>query len=280
MYLSQFLYDIFRLSHRARKWYLRYLYAPLTPENVELEMEDNTLLYVKPRYDYVQRETFLYQGKYTYESHIVRWIARNLHQGETVVDVGSHIGYYLGPICRGVGPSGKAFFVEPLPEHYTLLQKNISANQFTWATSINLAISDQIGETIFYPAKDSGRNSLVQNSITNHEPITIMATTLDQLSSEKGVETIDLLQIDVEGAEVRVIQGASEFLKEHRIKMILCEWHPRQLKDEFQTDPIAFLAQINRYGYDAFRLDEQTGKEIAFNPEFVNTYQHLVFRLA
>jgi FkbM family methyltransferase len=280
MYLSQSLYDIFRLSYRARKWYLNHLYAHLTPNQAQVMMEDNTLLYINPRYDYVQREIFLYQGQYMYESHVVRWITQNLPKGSTVVDIGSHIGYYLGPICRGVGPSGKAFFVEPLPEHYTLLQKNISANQFTWATSINLAISDQIGETIFYPAKDSGRNSLAQNSITNAEPIMIKAITLDQLSSEKSVETIDLLQIDVEGAEVLVVQGAAKSIKEHRIKAILCEWHPQQLKDEFQTTPMEFLAQINRYGYNAFRLDEKTGKELALNLDFVNTYQHLVFRLA
>jgi FkbM family methyltransferase len=280
MYLSQFLYGIFKLSYRARKWFLQDLYARLSPENAHIKMEDNTLLYVKPRYDYVQREIYLHGGKYTYESHVVNWIAQNLHQGETVVDVGSHIGYYLGPICRGVGPSGKAFFVEPFPEHYTMLQENISINKYYWAVSINMALSNQICETTFYPAIDSGRNSLAQNTITNAEPIKITTKTLDQLRNENDLASIDLLQIDVEGAEVLVIQGASECLMEHRIRMILIEWHPQQVKNEFQTDPVELLEKITRHGYNVFRLDSHTGKELAFTPEFTNLYQHLVFRLS
>lgn len=118
MYLSQFLYNIFRLSYRARKWYLQHLYVRLTPENAQIKMEDGTILHIKPQYDYVQREIYLHQGKYTYESHLVKWIPKNLQQGGTVVDIGSHIGYYLGPICKSIGISGKVFFVEPLPEHY------------------------------------------------------------------------------------------------------------------------------------------------------------------
>jgi len=244
-----------------------------------MRMEDDTRLYVKPRYDYVQREIYLHRGCYIYEAHLVNWIIQNLKAGMTMVDIGAHIGYYLGPVCRSIGPNGKAIFIEPLPEHYMLLQKSIAINKFSWANSLNAAISNQSGDVVFYPAKDSGRNSLAKNAITDAQPIRVPAISLDQMCSDLGLATIDLLQMDIEGAEVLVVRGGSECLNEHRIKTILCEWHPQQLLNDFQTDPLEFLGQIAQHGFDVFRLDPQTGKEHAFNSGLIHAYQHLVFRL-
>lgn len=279
MHLSQLLYRIFNLSYRARKWYLRYLHALLSPEIALMKMVDNTLLLVRPRYDYVQREIYLYLGDYAYEGHLIRWINQNLHPGMVTVDVGAHVGYYLGPVCKSVGREGRPIFIEPFPEHFGLLQQNMVANGFAWATVLNLALSDESGEILLYPAIDSGRNSLAKNGITDVTPIRVPAITLDELCKELSLSNIDLLQLDVEGAEVLVIQGANECFKKRRVKTILCEWHPRQICDDFETNPLDLINQITQAGFAAFFLDPQTGQELAFDSARVDNYQHLVFRL-
>lgn len=279
MYTSQFLYNVFRLSYRARKWYLGNLYVRLTPERASVRMQDGTVLRLRPRRDYVQREIYLAQGRYSYESHVVGWIARNLRPGAVVVDVGSHIGYYLGPVCHAITPGGKAFFLEPLPEHYELLRANIGGNGFACATAINTAVSDQGGETVFYVAEDSGRNSLMHNTVTDAPPIKVQQTRLDQLCSRLDISVIDLLQIDVEGAEFLVARGARQLLKRGGVLAILCELHPAQLRNEFDADPMELVNYVAQFGYDVFQLTPRAGEELPLRSDSLNAYQHLVFRL-
>lgn len=242
-------------------------------------MTDNTLLKLSPKFDYVQREIYLHQGKYTYESHIVHWINNYLLPGMTMVDIGAHIGYYLGPVCKNIGATGSAIFLEPLPEHFNLLQSNIEANIFGWAKPVNMAISDQTGQITFYPAVDSGRNSLAKNKITDRNPILVQAITLDHLVKTLDITRIDLLQIDVEGAEVLVIKGAKQCLEEKKIQAILCEWHPQQIRCEFNADPQNLIDNLKDYGFRVSCIQFNTGIEIDFDPQRAEEYQHLLFSL-
>jgi len=277
MYPSQFFYSIFKMSSRARKWYLKKLYPRITPFSANVQMEDGTRLLLHPKYDYVQREIFLYNGKYTYESHIVQWLKNNLKPGMTMVDVGAHVGYYIGIVSQSISKSGHGIFIEPLPELFNQLSTNIENNHYDWLHSINTAVSDSAGKLVLYPAKDSGRNSIAQNDITNGQPIMVQAITLDDLINEIDQGKIDIMQIDVEGAEVNVLKGARKCLEEHRIETILCEWHPEQIKRDFLTEPAHLIITLMQQGYKVTKIDRE-GHEVGFDLSKIYQYQHLIFR--
>ncbi|MEL7658441.1 MAG: FkbM family methyltransferase, partial [Bacillota bacterium] len=209
--------------------------------------------------------------------HVVNWISTNLEPGNVFVDVGSHIGYYLGPGCRHIGVDGRAFFIEPSKEHFSFLLKNIKDNQFSMAIPLNLALSDHSGEIQFFPAKDSGRNSLKKNSVTNEPTYAIQALTLDDFMQSQSLDHIDLLQLDVEGAEALILKGSKHTLEKNRIETILCEWHPKQIREDFKHDPMAIIHLILQLGYTIFRLDT-SGRISKFLPEHVDQYLHLILR--
>lgn len=279
MYLSQILYDIFCISHNARKWYLKKLYPFITPTIARVKMDDGTRLKLAPIYDYVQREIYLYKGRYIYESHIVQWLRNFLKPGMNVMDIGAHVGYYLGPICQSINPSGTCLFIEPYPEHYALLQENAQNSGYKDAILINASVSDTIGSATLFPAKDSGRNSLVRNPVTNEKPINVQATTIDDLCTKYDLQKIDLLQIDIEGAETLALQGAKKCLQTKTIRTILCEWHPKQMQIYFNVNPREFLESILDYGYEISCIDSVSKLPIGFNFKRVLEYQHLLFHI-
>lgn len=278
MHISQFFYSMFNLSYRGRKWYLRTIYPRLAPQSAELRMQDGTELFLHPRFDYVQREIFLFRGRYEYEPHIVRWLETNLKKGMAVVEVGAHIGYYTGLICRKITPSGQAFFIEPLYEHYLSLRRALIENHFDWGQAINIALSDKSGETVFYPSTDSGRNSMVRNITTDIDPISVQTLPLDDFLVQYNLECIDLLIMDIEGAESLVVGGGIKIFKNHKVNLVLCELHPKQLLEDFNINPIEFINSITDQGYKVFRLDPQSNSEVPFEEDRCLEYQHLVFR--
>lgn len=248
--------------------------APLT---TKVTMEDGTILWLKPKFDYVQRQIFIHSPKYFYESHIVRWLERNISPGITVLEIGAHIGYYLGIICKKIYP-GIAYFVEPSPENYLLLSKNISENIFANAVPLNVAISDVSQDVFLALNTDSGRNMVkIEGSKTNSS-VKVKAYNFDDLLDELHLPKIDLMIMDIEGAEALAINRTQNSLKNHQIDCILLEFHPQQMRNEFNVPPREFLHRLVELGFYINSIDTQSGNEVPVNMETSDHYQHLILR--
>ena len=149
-----------------------------------------------------------------------------LREGQIVVDLGGHIGAFACLAARRVGPTGRVLACEPAPDTAALLRENLRRNGFTWATVIEAAVGEREGEArLFVPNKASDNpaaNSL--NTIEGRATHLVRLTTLDRLVAEQGLTRIDHLKIDIEGAELRALQGASRALDLTR--RVLMEIHP------------------------------------------------------
>ena len=64
------------------------------------------------------------------EPYITEVTKRELKQGQTVVDIGANIGYYALLEARQVGPTGRVYAIEPVPENFATLNKNVRLNQY------------------------------------------------------------------------------------------------------------------------------------------------------
>ncbi len=142
-------------------------------------------------------------------------------EGFVVVDVGAHIGSYTLLTSRKIG-AGRIFAVEPDPWNYTLLTLNIALNHLRNVIPIRTALSYFEGSVKLYLSPVSRENSTVVSE--GVDSIEVPVTTLDHLMARIATK-VDLIKIDVEGAEREVLEGAESILKQRGLNLVLAAYH-------------------------------------------------------
>lgn len=162
-----------------------------------------------------------------YEMPVFRLINWYLKPGMVFVDVGANLGDYTLIASRLVGDGGKVVSFEPDPSNYAWLTKSIARNAFVNIEARQEALSDQDGEATLFLGDVSGWHTLkaVQRPSARGE-VTVKTRKLDNVLFDR----IDLMKIDVEGAEFDVISGARESLARHRPVLII-DLHPTKGAD-------------------------------------------------
>lgn len=131
---------------------------------------------------------------------------RLLKSGDTVVDIGGNVGYHALLAAKCVGPDGHVFTFEPASRNYDDLIENLKINSPISVNPKKIAVSDRGGEVTIRYAGDNEQGS---SSIVRGEGIGELVRSIDfsQIESFTPIEKIDLIKIDVEGAEPLVING-------------------------------------------------------------------------
>lgn len=164
----------------------------------------------------------------------VERIVKSLPAGGTFVDAGAHIGRYSLMAAQRVGPAGRVIAVEPSPETWTLLNDQAALNGMTWIHPFQAALGAKEGTAELFGGGDAATNSLHQNWLERMEGRkpsrsssrqTVRLLPLTSVLSQAGVEKVDLLKVDVEGAERDVLTGAEPLLRRGRIRALVCELH-------------------------------------------------------
>jgi FkbM family methyltransferase len=182
-----------------------------------------------------------------------------IRRGDTLMDVGANTGLWaLGAALR-VGPEGAVHAFEPVPDNFARLTRNLKLNGFTNVTCQKLALSDKCGRTVFYAASDSnsGVGSLTQRGNTDR-PIEIEITTVDDYCASHAIARLDLMKVDVEGAELLVFRGAEHLLAAKEAPIIMFETD-EVLTAHFGSSSTMIKTLLHQYGYDFFRY---TGKRL------------------
>lgn len=133
-------------------------------------------------------------------------------EGWVVVDVGAHQGLFTLDAARRVGRGGRVVSVESFPFNRDLLERNLAANHFDRVSVAPVAAAEAKGPRTFYVTPYStGWQSLVFQG-EGRVPTQVAADTLDSILDERGIEHVDLLKVDVEGAWRLVFAGAPKLL--------------------------------------------------------------------
>jgi FkbM family methyltransferase len=178
-----------------------------------------------------------------------RAVTAYLKPGMNIVDVGANIGYYTALGAAAAGPSGRVIAFEPSPYAYQRLRNLVLNNRLTNVTTFQMALSDQKGKAQLSLPKDSTNHAPTMLPLANSASVPIEVTTLDEVAGEIGMDSIDLLKLDVEGLEPRVLSGARRLLAAGRIKSVLCEFNRHWLKCA-GTTPEALRNTLLNYGFD------------------------------
>lgn len=163
-----------------------------------------------------------------YEPLITKLLLRLLKQGDIFVDVGAHAGRYALLTSHKVGSKGLVIALEPIPDVYTTLLENIRTNNIINIRTIPVAAwnKDDIHIEMLMPP---GRGSATAKELHHFSGLKLAGTkmmvkaiTLDTLLSKiLEVPRVIAIKIDVEGAEVEVLQGAKDTLRTFKPKLII-----------------------------------------------------------
>ena len=175
------------------------------------------------------------------EPQITRLLEVLVKKTSVVVDVGANIGWYS---LLAAKRAKEVYAFEPEPRSYGLLLKSISANKFHNILASPCCISDHDGVETLYPSKSRNKGTHSILSKTEYEGIQVESVTLDR---SFPYEHIDLMKLDAEGAESKVLAGAKRLIKERRIGQIIMEWNPSFWQDR------AVLAHFDAYTIDRKR---------------------------
>lgn len=171
----------------------------------------------------------------TYEPHLIAWLKECLKPGDTFWDIGANWGFISLPASRIVGTSGRVVAVEPSPANLAWLKRHILLNQCeNIVTVVEAAVCEQNGGLVSLSLLNDGNspsNSLMFSGSVNEESpkvsqkIDVPAINLDSLLVEQE-RSPKLVKIDVEGAELKVLEGATQLLNSEKAPIILLAVHP------------------------------------------------------
>src|ERR1019366_1804983 len=132
--------------------------------------------------------------------------------GMTFVDVGACYGIYTLVAAKLVGANGRVIAFEPATRSYAVLQENIKLNGLSNVRTYRVALSDRIGLRKLYHQPDPGRNSLGMPQGISDAPEEVETNTLDSVLGSDPSECVNVMKLDVEGAEELVFRGAREII--------------------------------------------------------------------
>ena len=151
-----------------------------------------------------------------YEPYKTRAFLANLREGDIVVDVGAHVGYYSVLASRKVGKHGKVFSFEPRPLNIGFFKDHVRVNGLNNITLYEGAISARTGEATFNTNTGTGTGHL-----SDHGRLKVKTYCLDELVEIGEIPRLDFLKIDVEGGEIEVLKGSLNAISQNRPRMLL-----------------------------------------------------------
>jgi FkbM family methyltransferase len=157
-----------------------------------------------------------------FEPSTLQSLKDHLRPGMTVADVGAHIGLVTVFMARLVGPSGRVYAFEPAEDNLAYLKKNISDNVVDNVIVIPKAVGDMTGSRTLYLAEGSDMYSLHEHPLSR----TVGSVQIKQVRLDEVVSALDLAKIDVEGAEIEVLNGMKRILDQKKRPVLLVEWSP------------------------------------------------------
>jgi FkbM family methyltransferase len=155
----------------------------------------------------------------------ILWLESHLEEGDVVIDVGAHYGIYS--LLMAVR-AAKVIAFEPDPYARAMLARNVKLNSKSGVISIEpFACSDREGEAVLFSRGGNANSSFARSAVEKQslplEKISVSTITLDRYLAEHSLSP-RVVKIDAEGAEIRILNGASRLLATNAA--ILCELHP------------------------------------------------------
>jgi FkbM family methyltransferase len=218
------------------------------PERISLiQLEISGRMLIVPRNEDVGRQLYLFGS---YERRESTFIRDRVRPTDICFDVGANIGYHTTLMAQAA-PAGEVHSFEPVPVNWHLACLNVLINGFQNVTNNNIALGDRQGRVAFSTATDGAYSSMVPTGRrAESSRIEVEVDTLDAYVHVRGLKRVDVLKVDVEGAEGLVLQGAQRLLSDptRRPRIIMVELFDAN-HVQYQTSIGEIVRQMAEFGY-------------------------------
>lgn len=224
-------------------------------------------IFVRPGDLLIGRAIFLTKQ---YEPHVARIVRSLLNPGDTFIDIGANLGYFTLLAASLVGEHGSVIAFEPSPENCRLLRRSLSQNGFKNVLIFEKAVAEATRRLAFSSGlPHSNARILRPEELHGHEEryAQVEAVTLDD-ALQDVVTRIDLIKLDIEGAEPRAWQGMQKMVQRYR-PIIITEYSPDLIRATSDCDPRSYLEQL--WQGHSIAIIEQSGgtKEVTAIDEII-----------
>lgn len=240
--------DFLFLRDYFRKW--------CPAEEILVNTNEGFKMLVSPR-DYTSYEIFFLGF---YDKWLTSFMKAHITEGSICWDIGTERGWFTLLMASMVGPNGRVDAFEAFPPNYKKLESNIALNNFNWVKAHNLAISDQTGKMYFVPPSDEithhvsylqdcgGVGYLTAKQVPNS--IEVPTISIDKYAELYPFERLDMIKIDIEGAEYAALHGAEKVIRRFQPKIAI-EYN-RECAKRAGSSIEELDNLLNSYGYDRF----------------------------
>ena len=181
-----------------------------------------------------------------------------IRPGMGVADVGANVGLLTLSCAVATGPSGKVYAFEPEPGPRAQLEKTLKLNGLSWVQTFDLAAGAKTEQRTFHISPVIGHSSLYELPQEDGvgRDITVEVTRLDDVIGPE--QRLDVVKIDVEGAELDVLAGMERLVAVNPDLAIVAEYGPSHLERAGLT-PKAWFEAFQAAGFEAYAIEEPTG---------------------
>ncbi|MCS6835344.1 MAG: FkbM family methyltransferase [Anaerolineae bacterium] len=213
----------------------------------------------------------------THEAETHQVARRLLRPGMVALDVGAHVGYYARLFSQAVGPQGRVLAFEPHPRNFHVLQRNLRSCSNVEALALAVGEtqgSAQLHDYLMMSASgslnyDERLRETQQAAIRvgdlaprmkDFEPqvYTVPVVPLDDVLDERSIQRVDLIKMDIEGAELGALRGLQRTLQRSPDLALIMEYNPLGLR-AFGTEPLVALDEIVALGLSRWQVIETGG---------------------
>jgi FkbM family methyltransferase len=193
---------------------------------------------------------------------------RVIRTGDVVVDGGSNIGFFALFAARLLGGNGRVFAFEPDKQSFLLLKRNVESNGLISTVQLEeKALTDANGSFDFsVSVQEPMLSSLVARPDLDSRVVRVEGVRLDDYFAANGINEVDVIKLDLEGAEPQAIEGMSSVLASARL--IIFEVNEPQLA-EVGIDPVTLITRTASKGaFDTILyIDERTDQICGWDPD-------------
>jgi len=265
--IAEFIY-----CYILRPWPLRnitnWIIKKLLPKKVKI---GKYFLFLNPNDPVVSGAIFfnVYEKS---ESHFIKSIC---FEGMNILDVGANIGYYTALFSQLAGEKGNVIAIEPDLESYKYLSKSINNFNYKNVLSFRLAASDIKQKLPLFISKENRGDNRLYSTNQKLNSIMVDCLTVDELLEENKIENLDLIKIDVQGYEPKVLKGMLNIVRSSKKLTLLSEFWPKGILQAGES-PKDFLTMLRKMQFQLFEL-KKNGFLVLLKPsednKFINKYQ-------
>ncbi|MBD3209151.1 FkbM family methyltransferase [Candidatus Woesearchaeota archaeon] len=217
-----------------------------------------------------ERDTLNLSQREEYEPLITGLFREQLREGDVVVDVGAHIGYYTLLAAKLVGSKGHVYSFEPDPKNFRLLEKNVAVNKYRNVTLLNKAAGDRKGTVRLYQAGYNKGDHRLFDDVKGRSSVEVPMVRVYSV-----VRKSDLVKVDVQGAEMLVLEGMKSLLSRESVKLI-SEVEPASLRS-MGASAQGYFSDLWKLGFKIQHVNSSKGRlEPLDEKRFLKEYEHRV----